>query len=1101
MQFDSSLAVFRYLLSIDEHAMETALSGILDIRHPFYNEVLALIDAHKSNQQHTEFLGLISKQAEKLVDDEEVKLLVGKQVGVYQLVKRLGVGGMGAVYLGVRNDGQLQQKVAIKFVYPSIVALGGNDLVKREAQHLADLEHVNIGKVLNVETDSSGLPYMVMEFIDGITIDQYCSENKLTVPQRLSIMLKVCRAVLEAHQNRIIHADIKPSNILVDKQGEPKLMDFGIARTTITVSDHSKQSNTYLSGVSHNFGSPEQFAGEHITTASDIYSVGKVLSHLLEHQNKDSDIQAIIDFAIQKEKAKRITSMQFFIAAIEDYLANLPLTWYRNDLIYKYQKWSYREPVSALASILLPLIVLAVTTFTLIKNNQLAAESAKNNQILSYYENLLSAASPSLSKSTQLSAASLLSYGVDLVADLAIHDAPTRDRILVTLATSLFNLGYLNKASTVAGTIETHHVETAILRANIAYNEGNIKQAEQIVHTYQLELRKHHSGLLLLAEIASAQMQFSKATDFLDEASLLVKNDSEALNGLLVHLEISTKEGYHETKRLLDTLEKQPKTPLTNVWYNAYSADFYSEKNEQQLANKFIEKAITTGEKIYNRNHPDLAKLFSIAAKLSIKQKNALQTENYLNKQQTIYEGLAPNYQSSLLDVYSTQFRYFFNANSHAQARNYNLLALELCAIKNYIPCEQMTIEGAKIAFVVKDYESAIALAEKSRLSTNSEHTFEILDILVKSYFAIDSAKYKYLLDEMRSLTATSAQRASYINNLILTGNTEQAIELYKSNKNNFQNVDTDEMFAFANAFYAADDVATAELLLQQLDEVKLNEEHKQTFGLLFEKNSPATFDKKTDFIYRLEGGHTLIKHRRVVAIDKPTQNDIATIGIDFSIAWQNTKLQGRKLAIYINQKLTFQQTGFDTWQQIQGIHWHLIGDAIDNTGKIELDPYNFMANGRNKFKILIVSEFGYWSVSDGLFSVVTGISKDNGLEDNIEQRLLVDVVFKPEASEVYNIGEKNSIQWDERLLGGQSVSIYVLHDDSRGIGNKLYADSKVIVKRRWYSVAIGVKNTGLYTLDPAQFNGQGNNYKILLVSDNGNWAVSDERFTVVNPY
>ncbi len=200
--------------------------------------------------------------------------------GAYRVLGELGEGGMGIVYLGERSDGQYTRRVAIKRVAR---AAPGTDALRRfgdERQILARLDHPNIARLLDAGTDGAGVPYLVMEHVEGLPITTYCRQMKLGVRQRLELFVKVCAAVQHAHQSLVIHRDIKPANILVTPGGEPKLLDFGIAKMQgeAAAGDPTLTMNRALT---LDFASPEQVRGESMTTASDVYSLGVLLYELL----------------------------------------------------------------------------------------------------------------------------------------------------------------------------------------------------------------------------------------------------------------------------------------------------------------------------------------------------------------------------------------------------------------------------------------------------------------------------------------------------------------------------------------------------------------------------------------------------------------------------------------------------------------------------------------------------------------------------------------------------------------------------------------------------------------------------------------------------
>ncbi len=208
--------------------------------------------------------------------------LTGLQIGPYRVLRRVGSGGMGAVYLAERVDKSFERTVAVKVVR---LGFGIEERIarfQRERQILAQLDHPNIARLIDGGTMAGGVPYLVMEYIEGTPIDVYCREAGLPVAERLRLFVKVCAAVHFAHQRLVIHRDIKPNNVLVGGDGEPKLLDFGIATILErTGAEHDQLTHTGCFVVTPDFASPEQVRGEMVTTASDVYALGIVLYLLL----------------------------------------------------------------------------------------------------------------------------------------------------------------------------------------------------------------------------------------------------------------------------------------------------------------------------------------------------------------------------------------------------------------------------------------------------------------------------------------------------------------------------------------------------------------------------------------------------------------------------------------------------------------------------------------------------------------------------------------------------------------------------------------------------------------------------------------------------
>jgi Serine/threonine protein kinase len=195
----------------------------------------------------------------------------------------LGRGGMGAVYAAERVDNEYRQLVALKIVKPEMESREILRRFRNERQVLAGLEHPNIARLLDGGSTEEGMPYLVMEYIEGLPIDRYCDSHRLPVTERLQLFCKVCSAVQYSHQNLIVHRDLKPGNILVTPDGTPKLLDFGIAKLLRPAYSGAdiELTRTSMRPMTPDFASPEQVRGEPITTASDVYSLGVILYRLL----------------------------------------------------------------------------------------------------------------------------------------------------------------------------------------------------------------------------------------------------------------------------------------------------------------------------------------------------------------------------------------------------------------------------------------------------------------------------------------------------------------------------------------------------------------------------------------------------------------------------------------------------------------------------------------------------------------------------------------------------------------------------------------------------------------------------------------------------
>jgi eukaryotic-like serine/threonine-protein kinase len=213
--------------------------------------------------------------------------LAGQKIGAYTLVSQIGQGGMGSVWLAQRSDGRFDRQAAVKFVNIALTSRVTEERFKREGTILGRLIHPHIAQLLDAGVSSDGRPYLVLEYVDGVTIDRYCDEHKLDVEARIRLFLDVLSPVAEAHANLVVHRDIKPSNVLVSNDGQVKLLDFGIAK--LLAQDESAAETMLTMGadgpLTPLFAAPEQVTGGTVTTATDVYALGLMFYLLLTGQH------------------------------------------------------------------------------------------------------------------------------------------------------------------------------------------------------------------------------------------------------------------------------------------------------------------------------------------------------------------------------------------------------------------------------------------------------------------------------------------------------------------------------------------------------------------------------------------------------------------------------------------------------------------------------------------------------------------------------------------------------------------------------------------------------------------------------------------------
>jgi len=398
-------------------------------------EVEKMLDAAISTE------GFLDKPAfEETIIPAEMdpgKHLIGQKLDKYVLKSLIGTGGMGTVFLAERED-EYRQTVAIKLISPLFAGKSDKESLEHERQILAELSHPSIARLLDGGTTTSGMPYIVQEYIDGVSFTDYCARENLSIIERLKLFLEICEAVKCAHQNLIIHRDLKPANILVTEEGQPKLLDFGIAKILHPEAFEFSTQFTISSNIlTPNYASPEQLKGDAITTASDVYSLGVILYEVLtgqrphemkglslseiistitegvpnspsqnvisssefpptvDAQKLKGDLDTIVLKSLEKKTADRYQTVEQLTEDINRYIKNLPILAKPPSNIYKFKKFVVRNQISfALActalflglSLFIFSIWSAQTSATKARENLKRAYSSDMNLAMQSYE-------------------------------------------------------------------------------------------------------------------------------------------------------------------------------------------------------------------------------------------------------------------------------------------------------------------------------------------------------------------------------------------------------------------------------------------------------------------------------------------------------------------------------------------------------------------------------------------------------------------------------------------------------------------------------------------------------------------------------------------
>ena len=382
--------LFELALEMPEAGRAEILLAACDGDHALRARVWTLLQSDVQSRG-SDFWDCSALEMEARAASDRTPIEPGRRIGCYRLLNTIGSGGMGTVYRATRADAEFHKFVAVKVIKNGM----DTDLIvarfRTERQILANLEHPNIARLLDGGATGDGLPYLVMEYVEGCPIDEYVTRNQLSLPQRLRLFQTVCSAVEYSHRHLVIHSDLKPGNILVMEDGTPKLLDFGVAKLLLPgVPDGSGQPFMTATGfMTPEYASPEQIRGERITTISDVYSLGVLLyglltgrlPYLLKSRRPDEvatailtqppqplstaalrlpgDLDKIARMALRKEPERRYASARMLSDDIGRFLAGLPVTAHPDTLAYRTAKFARRRATAFIAGCLALVCLLA----------------------------------------------------------------------------------------------------------------------------------------------------------------------------------------------------------------------------------------------------------------------------------------------------------------------------------------------------------------------------------------------------------------------------------------------------------------------------------------------------------------------------------------------------------------------------------------------------------------------------------------------------------------------------------------------------------------------------------------------------------------------
>lgn len=499
----------------------------------------------------------VQSAAEAIAEIEEDPWL-GTMAGVYRIVEKIADGGMGSVYLGERADNQYEQRVAIKLLSTGVVLASAKSRFFRERQILASLDHPNIAQLLDGGTTDNGVPFLVMEYIDGVPIDEYCDREELSIRDRLGLLRAVCGAVEYAHRNLIVHRDIKPGNILITANGVPKLLDFGIAKLLAEHASHTAATTRADDRLlTPRYASPEQILGDPVTTATDVYAIGVLMYELLSghlpyefdrHRPQDiekticnseperpstvaarvdsgvvsrkrrttparlrkqlrGDLDNIILVAMRKEPERRYGTVRTMLEDIERHLENRPVLARPTSFRYRAGKFAsrnrYRLAIASASAAVFAGLVGFYTAQLAAERDLVIAERDTAAATADFLVSLFEQSDPEVSRGRPVSARELLDRGAEGFAGRLSGDPLLRARLKYTLGRVYFNLGEFEEADRFAAQI--------VEELGGSGPESRLPVAD---------------ALVLRGNVATARDDFQAAENFFDSGLAIYRKDA-----------------------------------------------------------------------------------------------------------------------------------------------------------------------------------------------------------------------------------------------------------------------------------------------------------------------------------------------------------------------------------------------------------------------------------------------------------------------------------------------------------------------------------------------------------------------------------------------
>jgi len=678
-----------------------------------------------------------------LIMSETAEDLAGHEIGRYRIVRELGRGGMGAVYLAERMDEDVRQLVALKLLKRELNTADIRRRFSHERQILASLDHPQITHLLDVGSTNDGVPFFVMEYVKGVAIDDYRRQKDLSIAEVLKLFRTVCNGVAFAHRKLVVHRDLKPSNILVTDEGIPKLLDFGIAKLlTPEFEESSEHTVTQLGAMSLHYASPEQLRGSPVSTATDIYSLGVVLYELLAGRRpferagqsteeiirsicetepqkpstavskseppavaggshscppataggSDSirnpkslrgDLDNIVLMALRKEPERRYSFVEEFSEDIRRHLDGLPVIATKDTYGYRASKFVKRHKLGVPTVSLMVLVLVAAVFVTARQARVAQQERDKAQRITDFLQDMLGAAAPD-AKGTNVKVTDVLG-DASKRAQTELADEPgVMADVLLTLGRTYISLGDYEPAET-----DLRKALDASLKANGETHPTTATTMSWLGLTLAY-LNKEPEGEQISRRALELQRRLHPAGHedlgvalYSLGTNLLSEGDAKGAVPLLQEAEIIIKQSRGESHGYhLATLSMLGRAR--------------QQSGDVDGAESLFRQAIDIGRRIEGRYRIFLAQSSFYLAELLTNKRNYAEAESLLRQSETIYREVLGDSNSNIGPIKLELGRLYFQEGDYTKAEAEFRKSLE--SLQPYFPREHWLTVTARAA-------------------------------------------------------------------------------------------------------------------------------------------------------------------------------------------------------------------------------------------------------------------------------------------------------------------------------------------------------------------------------------------------------------------